>query len=127
MKMWKKLAIAAGFASLFAAPLVAATYTQTVLADGSNLWTWVSSNSAAVSQMTFKNGDHDVVALTIDPVNGVVLLSSLTAALPTCTTALTGAVRVVTDSNSATTGGTVAGSGTDVVLAICNGTNWINN
>ena len=126
MKMWKKLAIAAvGLVSLFASELAAATYTQTLLADGSNLWTLVSSNSAAVSQMSLKNGTTTV--LTIDPVNGVVLLNSIVSALPTCTTALTGAIRVVTDGSTATTGGTLSGSGTDVVLAICSGTNWIVN
>lgn len=125
MKMWKKLLAALAIGVAFAAPLAAASYTQTILTDGTNVWTLVSTNSAASSQMTLdRNG---VVVLTFDPVNGVVLQSSLVAALPTCTTALTGAIRVVTDGSTATTGGTLAGSGTDVVIAVCSGTNWIVN
>lgn len=110
---------------LFVGAAVAATYTQTLLTDGTNLWTLVSANASASSQMTLQR--NGVTVMTVDPVNGVMLLSGLTAALPSCVTGLTGAVRVVTDSNSATTGGTVAGSGSNTVLAICNGTNWINN
>lgn len=104
---------------------VSATYTQTLLADGTNLWYLLSSNASAVSQMSLKNGASVVV--TFDPTAGVMLTSSLVAALPTCATALTGAIRVVTDGNSTTTGGTLAGSGSYTVLGICNGTNWIVN
>lgn len=124
-KMWKFVTAALVAGVAFAAPIAAATYTQTVLADGVNLWAFVSSNSAVSSQVAF--GDNGVTVLKVDPVNGVMLLSGLAAALPTCVTALTGAVRVVTDGNSTTTGGTVAGSGSNTVLAVCNGTNWIVN
>lgn len=104
---------------------VSATYTQTLLNDGSNLWYLLSANSAAVSQMALKNGS--TVSVTFDPVAGIVLTTSLVSALPTCTTALSGAIRVVSDGNSATSAGTLAGSGSYTVLGICNGTNWIVN
>ena len=125
--MFKSLVRAAlfGVVALTAGIAVAATYSQNVMRDGTNVWQWLSANNGAVSQMSLQNGGTTV--LTIDPVNGVVLLSSLVSALPSCTAALTGAVRVVTDSNSTTVGGTVAGSGSNTVLAICNGTNWIND
>lgn len=124
--MFKRfLHAAAIWMGLAASVAVAATYGQSVLRDGTNVWQFLSSNSSAISQMSLQNGTTTV--LTIDPVNGVMLLSGLVAALPACGSTLTGAVRVVTDSNSTTTGGTVAGSGSNTVLAICNGTNWINN
>ena len=124
-QLWKKLAVAFVLGLAVATPIIAATYTQTVLTDGVNVWTFLSANSSASSQMAVQR--NGVTVFTFDPVNGAMLLSGLTAALPTCVTALTGAVRVVTDSNSTTIGGTVAGSGSTTVLAICNGTNWINN
>ena len=103
---------------------IGATYTQTILTDGVNVWTLLSTNTSAASQMAFQRGG--VTVMTLDPVNGLMVLSGLTSALPTCTVGLTGAVRMVTDSNSTTVGGTVAGSGSTTVLALCNGTNWIN-
>lgn len=46
------------------------------------------------------------------------------AALPSCAAALEGIRRSVTDSTSAVFNATVVGSGTNHVLAYCNGTNW---
>lgn len=123
--LWKKIVVALALGMAFAVPLVAATYTQTLLVDGTNVWTLVSANSSASSQMTLQR--NGVTVLTFDPVNGVVLQTSLVSALPTCVTGLTGAVRLVSDSNSTTIGGTAAGSGSTVTLVVCSGTNWIND
>ena len=126
LKFLRKSVMAAAMAlGLFTAAAFGATYTMTLLADGTNLWTLVSSNSSAVSQMSLYNGTTKV--LTFDPVNGAMLQVSLVSALPTCTSGLAGAVRVVSDGNSATTGGTLAGSGSYYVLAVCSGANWIVN
>jgi hypothetical protein len=46
------------------------------------------------------------------------------AVLTACASAGEGALAVVTDSNTNTWGATVAGSGSNHVLAYCNGTNW---
>lgn len=101
----------------------AATYTQTILTDGSNLWTLVSSNSSAVSQMTLQNNGATV--MTIDPVSGIMPVSSIVSALPACTSTNKGALRVVTDASSPTYGGSLSGSSTTVALALCNGSAWL--
>lgn len=121
----KYLALTAIFTAIAMFAATAATYTQTLLVDGVNLWTLVSANASASSQMTLQR--NGVTVLTFDPVNGIVLQTSLVSALPTCVAGLTGAVRVVSDGNSTTTGGTLAGSGSTYVLAVCSGTNWIVN
>lgn len=46
------------------------------------------------------------------------------ATLPTASTALTGTRFFVTDSNSSTFHGIVAGGGSTVVPVYCDGTNW---
>ena len=77
--MMKRFLAAAAAIALSASLALAATYTQTLMVDGTNSWTWVSSNSSAVSQMSLKNGTTAV--LTVDPANGVMLLSSVAADL----------------------------------------------
>lgn len=52
---------------------------------------------------------------------GAVVLSTL----PACSSGLTGALAVVTDSTVTTVGTTITGSGTHKVLGTCNGTNWV--
>lgn len=44
--------------------------------------------------------------------------------LAACTAGLEGSIAPVTDSTTATWGGTIAGSSTNHVLAYCDGTNW---
>lgn len=58
--------------------------------------------------------------------NGYVLLGSPVAfaSLPACSAALEGAARPVNDSTTATYNATITGSGTNHILAYCNGTNW---
>lgn len=48
----------------------------------------------------------------------------LFASLPVCISGLAGQMAWVTDSTSSTFGGTIAGSGANKVLGICDGTNW---
>jgi hypothetical protein len=110
------------FTGLVGAAL-SATYTQTLLTDGTNTWTLVSSNSSAVSQATVQlNG---VTVMTIDPVSGIMPVAGIVSALPACTSTNKGALRVVTDASSPTYGGSLSGSSTTVALALCNGTSWL--
>ena len=111
-----------GLASMVA---VAATYTHTLLSDGTNIWAFVSANSSASSTMSLQRNGTTV--MTIDPVNGLMVLSSTVAALPACTSALNGAVRFVTDNNGTTVGGTAVGGSTVNTLVVCNGTGavWV--
>jgi hypothetical protein len=46
------------------------------------------------------------------------------SALPACASGTEGTLAAVTDSTTATYGATITGSGTNHVLAYCNGTNW---
>ena len=103
----------------------AATYTQTLLTDGTNLWTLVSANSAVSSPVSLQHNGTTVA--TWDAVNGTIVLSSTVAALPACTAALNGAVRFVTDNTGTTVGGTAAGSGTVQTVVVCYGTGavWV--
>lgn len=55
---------------------------------------------------------------------GVQLTPIAYASLPTCNSGAQGELFAVTDSNSATFNATMAGSGTNHVMAFCNGTNW---
>jgi hypothetical protein len=44
--------------------------------------------------------------------------------LPACVSNIMGAIKTVSDSTTNTWGATIAGGGSDAVLAFCNGTNW---
>jgi hypothetical protein len=57
-------------------------------------------------------------------VNNLVNRSVLFATLPSCASSLTGRSYVVTDSTTATYNATVTGSGSNTVIALCNGSNW---
>jgi hypothetical protein len=61
-------------------------------------------------------GRTDVTAFKITP--------GLFSALPTCNSGNEGEQGAVTDSMTNTWGATITGSGTDHVLAYCDGTNW---
>jgi hypothetical protein len=62
---------------------------------------------------------------TIDPGNGCLLLSPQTfASLSAAGSTTKGRIACVTDSTTATWGATITGSGTNVVLAFDDGTNW---
>lgn len=49
------------------------------------------------------------------------------ASLPACSSSVKGSVAVASDANAPTWGSTLAGSGTTVVTALCNGTAWVAN
>ncbi len=125
MKNFRKFmaAFALGTA-FFALPALAlVTYTQTLLVDGVNTWSWVSTDNSVVSPMLLKNGTTTV--MTVDPVNGIMVKSSTVANLPTCVAAINGAVRFVTDNNGTTVGGTAVGSSTVQTLVVCYGTGGV--
>jgi hypothetical protein len=117
MRKFLSLALVASF--LLSVAAYAATYTQTLLTDGTNVWTLLSANSSASSSMALQR--NGVTVATFDPVNGTIVLSSLVAALPACTAALNGAVRFVTDNTGTTVGGTASGSGTVQTVVVCYG------
>jgi len=52
-------------------------------------------------------------------------LGSTVATLPSCTAALAGTIRYVTDALAPAIGVTVAGAGAVSVIVVCNGTAWI--
>jgi hypothetical protein len=99
-----------------------------------------TQNALAGGPITLKAGDGNLGtntnggAIVLQPggnaggtgSNGYVLLGSpvLFASLPACSAALEGAARPVSDSTTVTYNATVTGSGTNHILAYCNGTNW---
>jgi hypothetical protein len=54
----------------------------------------------------------------------VAILTAAFASIGTCNAAAEGTLKPVTDSNTNTWGTTVAGGGTNHILAYCDGTNW---
>lgn len=46
------------------------------------------------------------------------------ASLPTCNAGAAGTMRMITDSSTLTYAATVTGGGVNIILALCNGTNW---
>ncbi len=52
-------------------------------------------------------------------------IGSTVATLPSCTAALAGTIRYVTDALAPAIGVTVAGAGAVSVIVVCNGTAWI--
>lgn len=62
--------------------------------------------------------------LVFAPGGYVQVKAVLFSQLPAASSSLEGVVRAVSDSNTATWGATIAGGGSNHVLAYCNGTNW---
>lgn len=62
---------------------------------------------------------------TVDPGPTVLLLSPQAfSALTSCTATIRGSIAAVSDSTTVTWGNTITGTGTNPVIAHCNGTNW---
>lgn len=120
--MKKYLASAAIVAALFLSmvALTAATYNAVIMNNGSVTWFWQTDTN---NQLGLFNGTNGA-AFTVSLLGGMMLPASTFANLPTCATAVQGAVRVVTDSNTTTFNATSAGGGSSVVLAACDGTIW---
>lgn len=57
--------------------------------------------------------------------SGILLSPVAFASLPTCVAGLEGLSRAVNNSNTSTYNATVAGGGTNHIVAYCNGTNWV--
>ena len=58
--------------------------------------------------------------------NGVLQLTETTFTnLPTCASGTAGTIKAISDSTVGTWGSTIAGSGSNHVMAYCNGTNWL--
>lgn len=123
--MKAKFAVACAIAFLAGAivpPLAWAAYQTTIMNDGTNSWAWSSvSNQLAIQ------GNGSPAALTIDPLGGPIVPASTVALLPTCTAALKGAVRMITDATTPTYNAAAAGSGAVVTLAVCNGAGWVTH
>lgn len=64
---------------------------------------------------------------SLKPQIGVLLPSSTIAALPTCTAALKGTMRVVTNATTPTYNGTLTAGGAVVVPVMCNGSAWTSH
>ena len=89
------------------------------------------TNSAGTVGLNVLNLDtNNDLQVGADVMNSVVLntalkLKKVTAAqLPTCVSGNEGTLYAVSDANSATFNATVAGGGSNHVMAYCNGTNW---
>lgn len=68
-----------------------------------------------------------VTSLTATAAPGVQLGVVGGGSLPTCTTALKGAMAVVNNALSPTYNGTLTATGAVVVPVMCNGTNWVTH
>lgn len=84
-------------------------------ADGNNFW----GGSVAATTNLSDGGK-------LNQFNGVAGISNANvfASLPTCTAALAGTSKPITNSTSATFGATITGGGANFVTALCDGTNW---
>lgn len=100
---------------------IATTYTQTIMNDGTTTWTWTSSSAVLTLNGTASG------LFSVDGTAGLILPIGIVSALPSCTTALKGAQRVVSDASSPTYNATVTGSSTTIVNVYCNGTNWLSH
>lgn len=98
----------------------AAAYTMTLLNNGTELWTLVTTGTAGQVQLI---GDGNPV-MTLDNNAGILVNVGTVAQLQSCSTAIKGAMSMVTDANSATFNAAVAGGGANIMLAVCNGTGW---
>lgn len=56
---------------------------------------------------------------------GIKYTAVLVASLPTCNSGLKGTVMLVSDALLPTYLATMSGGGTNTVLVVCNGTNWV--
>lgn len=87
------------------------------------LTTWNGTNSVSLSMVLQKGLS---LASSADPGAGAILLNPQAfSALPAASSTIKGAFAVVTDSTTAVKGNTITGGGANIVLAFCNGTNWI--
>lgn len=112
--MIRALAIAAALLSLAGQALAAPISTYPL---GSAPYTGAETAIATQGSAT--------VQLTAQNIAAAPLPSGLTAALPACTNAQTGARRVVTDASYPAYLTPVTGGGTVVAQVGCNGTAWI--
>lgn len=69
-------------------------------------------------------GSTNTPEATLDVTGDMRTAPTTFASLPLCSSAIQGAMRSITDSTTNTWGATIAGGGSDAVLAFCDGTNW---
>lgn len=98
-----------------------AAYTQTIMNDGTTAWYWTSTSAVLTLNGTATS------LLSVDGTAGLILPISTVAALPTCTTALKGAQRMVSDATTPTYNGALTGGSTVVTAVGCNGTAWLSH
>lgn len=119
----KGVAVGAVVAGLAITAAVAANYANTVLANGTDVWQFVTGTN---SQMQVENQNTTVggvVVMTIDPLAGLIPLVTTVAGLPSCVAKLKGAVAIVTDATTPTYGSALSGSSSTIAAAICGGVN----
>lgn len=88
-----------------------------LIADGPNeKWTFRTYSNANEAHIAFVSGKIDAPLLQVQV--GIV------SGLPTCNSGAEGTIKSVSDSNTATWGATVAGGGSNHILAYCNSANW---
>lgn len=84
-----------------------------------------ASTTIATAMEVFASGGVGLGASPADPGTGVFLLKKQTfSSLTGCGSTIEGAMASVTDSTTATWGATITGSGTNHVMAYCDGTSW---
>ena len=76
------------------------------------------------TNVTLRLSSEGTGPVSINTIQGIQLLPTTVGALTACSAGLRGRQAVVTDSNTATWGATVAAGGANNVLIWCNGTNW---
>ena len=98
-----------------------AAYVGTILNDGTTLWYWSSSSAVLTLNGTVTG------LFSVDGTAGLILPISTVTGLPTCTTALKGAQRMVSDASSPTYNATLTGSSSTVTTVFCNGSAWLSH
>ena len=103
--------------------LFSSLLTETILRPVSSTTDVQIQNYSGSALAKFWTNSVEMVApLTID--GNLTLAGSTVANLPTCTTALRGTLRAVTDATAPTYNGTLTGGGSVAVPVYCNGTTW---
>lgn len=116
--MRKLYAIAASIGLVLAAPIALAAYQASILNDGTYYWYWSSDSGV----LTLKQGSK--APLSVDQDGGLIPKVLTVATLPTCATALKGAILTVSDATTPTYNGSLTGGGAVVVPVVCDGSAW---
>jgi hypothetical protein len=122
-RMKKATVLAAMLAVSLVFNAAAAVYGVVLLNDGT--YTWLAATNGT-NQMTI-SANGSPAALTIDYLGGPLVPYSTVALLPSCTAALKGAVRMVTDATTPTYNAALTGGGAVIVPVACSGAAWTSH